>query len=343
MNNFRQMGLAAVNHESARGSYPPGRLEPDWIKDIASNNPESSYTNYNSVEQTRIAKTGFYSVHTWILPYMEANTVYDMIDFDTAQVLRMTTGGGTTPFSVNYLAYATANTLFLCPSDFAIGRISENSYRVNFGGSTPADGARSTSQQTVFKPRSTDPYDPRGNGAFTIGDEGLGTKDFKDGLSKTAFFSERIRGSGLEPETSLPTEADIVSMPGRRSGLVPTDEIFSACLNYTPQADGFNFTSAGRWLDGSDYSNGWPFAGYSNTQYNHVASPNWGGQDCGSFSSIPDTPGEHAIVSARSYHPGTVVVVFGDGHTQVVSDGVDLLVWRTAGSRNGGEPIGIDP
>ena len=62
---------------------------------------------------------------------------------------------------------------------------------------------------------------------------------------------------------------------------------------------------AGRWLretgdpDG-DYSNGWPFAGYSNTQYNHVAPPNWSGYDCGIASYIPDTPWEHAIVAPRS-------------------------------------------
>ena len=96
---------------------------------------------------------------------------------------------------------------------------------------------------------------------------------------------------------------------------------------------------AGRWPAGSDWSNGWPFAGYDATQYNHVAPPNWDGYDCGGFSSIPDTPGEHAIIAARSTHTGIVNVAFGDGHIAAVSDSVDLNVWRAAGSRNGEEVV----
>jgi prepilin-type processing-associated H-X9-DG protein len=70
-----------------------------------------------------------------------------------------------------------------------------------------------------------------------------------------------------------------------------------------------------------------------------VAPPNWQGQDCGSNSYVPDTPVEHAIVAARGEHNGSVVVAFGDGHTAIVSDGVDLAVWRALGSRNGGETV----
>ena len=32
INNIKQMGLGAVNYESAHGSFPPGRLYPDWQK-----------------------------------------------------------------------------------------------------------------------------------------------------------------------------------------------------------------------------------------------------------------------------------------------------------------------
>ncbi len=187
--------------------------------------------------------------------------------------------------------------------------------------------------------RPTDPWDVGGNGAFSYGKKGLKAKDFTDGLSKTAFFSERTKGSGNNPQSDLPTKAEIISMPGRRSGPIPVDQIYQACLNYQPKVDSFNFAAAGRWPDGDDWSNGWPFAGYDSTEYNHVAEPNWGGYDCGGFSSIPDTPGEHAIVAARSEHPGVVVVVFGDGHTAIINDGIDLATWRALGTRNGEETI----
>jgi prepilin-type processing-associated H-X9-DG protein len=272
---------------------------------------------------------------------MEAQAAYSMIDFSKAQVLQMTTGGGVTPFNINYRAYAVAEGIFLCPSDPNVGRIiSENNYRYNFGGSTPYGGAQSTSAQTNRNSISPDGFPAGGNGAFTIGNQGLKGSAITDGLSKTAFFSERTKGSGRNNASELPTKDDVVTMQSRPNSLVPRDTIYNECLGYTPKVDSFNFMSTGRWLEGEDFSNGWPFAGYSNTEYNHVATPNWQGQDCGNYSAIPDTPGEHAIMSARSKHPGIVNVCFGDGHVTTVADSINLAVWRALGSRNLGETTG---
>jgi prepilin-type N-terminal cleavage/methylation domain-containing protein len=338
LNNLKQMGLAAANHESAKRLFPPGRLSPDWIPGgVGATN--ANYTNYQSVNPKD--KTGFYSVHVWILPYMEAGNIYNLIDFKIAQIKRMTTGG--TPTNPHYQAYANAQGMFICPSDpYSERIISENNYRVNFGGSTPAAGARAYNQQAVFEARPGDPYEPGGNGAFTIGAEGLSARAFTDGLSKTAFFSERTKGTANDPSTALPQKSDIVTTPNRRGGLVPVDQIFQECLAYRPQPSEFNFPYAGRWPPGEDWSNGWPFAGYDSTQYNHVAPPNWSGYDCGTYSSIPDTPGEHAIVAPRSEHPAIVIVAFGDGHTATITDSVDLAVWRAIGTRNGEEAVAED-
>ncbi|MCA9260908.1 MAG: DUF1559 domain-containing protein [Planctomycetales bacterium] len=337
-NNMKQMGLAAINYESAQGVFPPGRLSPDWIPSGGAA-PNPSYTAYQSVKTSD--KTGFYSVHIWLLPHMEAGNIYNLIDFDIAQVKRMSSNG--VPTNPHYQAYANAQGIFICPSDpFSERIVSENNYRANFGGSTPAGGARSNNQQITFESRPSDPYDVGGNGAFAMGEKGLSTRAFTDGMTSTAFFSERTKGTANNAATSLPEKSDIISSPNRRSGPIPIDTFYNDCLNYTPKVDSFNFTFAGRWPPGEDWSNGWPFAGYDSTQYNHVAPPNWAGWDCGGFSSIPDTPGEHAIVAPRSEHPGVVVVVFGDGHTTTVADGVDLLVWRAMGSRNGAEVVDME-
>jgi prepilin-type N-terminal cleavage/methylation domain-containing protein len=328
VNNVKQMALAASNYESAKGVFPPGRLIPDWTKPPST--AEVGGTSYSGVARTD--KTGFYSVHIWLLPYMEATNVYNLIDFKIAQVKRMLN-----PTNPHLQAYSTAQGIFICPSDPNTERItSENNYRANFGGSTPAGGARSTG---VYDARTSDPWDCRGNGAFSIGKKGLSAKTYTDGLSKTAFFAERTKGTANDANTAEPTKADMVTSPSRPNEPVATDAFYTECLNNKPTVSNFNFTFAGRWPAGEDWSNGWPFAGYDSTQYNHVAEPNWTGFDCGSISAIPDTPPEFAIVAARSEHGGSVVVAFGDAHTSIINDGIDLAVWRALGSRNGDEPI----
>lgn len=338
INKMRQLGVAVSNYESAEGNFPAGRLSPDWEKN---GEQQESYTNYNSVNQNApigSEKTGFKSVHVWILPYMEDNAVYQRIDFKRPQVLRMTKGGQ--PFNINYEAYATAEDMFLCPSDTNTNRIiSENNYRYNFGGSTPYAGAHSSKSQTNTLAFSEDGFSVKGNGAFTIGERGLSTGKYPDGLSKTAFFAERDKGSGFNPEFVVPTKSDMITMPGRKDAPVSRDTMMQQCQT-TPKTSQYNFMSAGRWLPGADFSNGWPFAAYSSTMYNHVAPPNWVGYDCGTFSAIADTPGEHAIVSARSSHNGVVNVTYGDAHVASIAPDIDLAVWRAMGSRNGEEVVG---
>jgi hypothetical protein len=220
--------------------------------------------------------------------------------------------------------------------------ISENNYRSNFGGSTFYAGYDEGAFEEGPTRISSEGLPAGGNGAFSYGKKGLKASEFVDGLSNTAFFSERTKGSGIDASTVPPTKSDIIGL-GKGNSLHPIAAIFNECLNYVPAPAGQIFTGAGRWLDCSDWSNGWPFAGYDSSQYNHVAPPNWQGQDCGTNSFIPDSPAEHAIVAARSEHPGVVVVAFGDGHTSTINDGVDLAVWRALGTRDGGETVDVEP
>jgi prepilin-type N-terminal cleavage/methylation domain-containing protein/prepilin-type processing-associated H-X9-DG protein len=333
VNNIKQMGLAAANYESARKTFPPGRLFPDWIA-AGSSTPKQNYTNY---EGTIAAtdKTGFYSVHIWLLPYMEASNVYQLIDFKKPQWKKMEEPEGT-PINPHYAAYSTAQGIFICPSDGNTGKvISENNYRSNFGGNSPGAGVRTTAMNTT-QAEPADMWNCNGNGAFNMGTKGLRTGEYSDGLSKTAFFAERFKGGG-EEGTRTATKYDMVRCPG--AGIVlnrPIQPTYEAATGYVHPPDEFVFGGAGRFI--GKWSNGWPFAGYDSTQYNHIAPPNWQGQDCGT-NFIPDTPAEHAIVAARSDHPGSVVVAFGDGHTAVVNDDISLDVWRAIGSRNGEETI----
>jgi prepilin-type N-terminal cleavage/methylation domain-containing protein len=332
-NNMKQIGLALMNYESTYKKFPPGRLSPDWSINGVAN---ASYTNYNSVVQTNGSGhwTGFRSVHTFILPYMEQGNIYNLINFSVPTGVRLTTNG--VPSNPNYNAYAQAAGLFLCPSDpNRVRVISENSYRYNFGGSTPFAGALSSTANNN-QTATLGNLSCTGNGAFTFG-RALTTSAIVDGLSQTTFFAERSMGSGRDLAIERPTLVDVITAPSRVNGLVNPDTLMTNCASYNGAPSSFHFNSAGRWLVGSDFSNGWPFGFYSSTMYNHVAPPNWKSWDCGTWSAIPDAPGEHAIMSARSWHPGGVQTVNGDGSVRFVGDTIDLTVWRAMGTRDFGE------
>lgn len=336
-NNLKQLGLANLNYESTHKKFPPGRLAPDYV---VSGAVQRNYTTYPNTLPAG-AQTGFRSVHMFLLPYMEQGNIYNLIDFSRPTSVRMTTGGGVTPVNANYQAYANAAGLFICPSCPYTGRIiTENNYRYNFGGSTPFGGAVGSDANDNTNGNSAGGFSCRGNGAFTIG-TALGIGAISDGLSNTVFFSERTKGSGGNMATTLPTRSDMTNMASRPQGLVDADVMFADCSAMAPTITSFNFNSAGRWLDGSDFSNGWPFGFYSATMYNHVAPPNWKSIDCGTRSAIPDAPGEHAIVSARSAHTGGVNVAMGDGSVHFASDNINLQTWRALGTRSQGEVASI--
>ncbi len=343
-NNLKQIGLALHNYLSTFSKFPPGRMMPDFVRNGV---VQTSYSNYAAATPPTSVFVGARSVHQHILPFMEQGNIYNLIN-QNVHSQQMTTGL-TTPLNANYAAYATASALFLCPSDPFTGRvISENSYVYNFGGDTPFAGAASNTAQNntsasfsggtgywAGKTRSC-----LGNGAFTAGS--VSDRDFTDGMSNTAMFAERTKGTGADMAGSLPGRSDVVTSPARVSptALGDPEAMFNQCLNYVPAVSSFNFSSFGRWLNNSDYSNGWPFAALSGTMYNHVATPNWRGQDCGMLSAINDTPGEHAIISARSLHIGGAQAVLADGSVKFFSENIDANIWRGIGSRDGGETLG---
>src|SRR5262245_52622146 len=160
-NNLNQMGLALHNYMTSALVFPPGRMDPDFVRNGVL---QTSYTNYNAADTAAAGPgtwLGHFSVHCHILPYMEQSQAYNAMNFKIKNNARILSSGAIN--SPNYTSYALAQGAFLCPSDANIdpGGVSENNYRYNFGGSTPYAGATDTTNQTD---RSA-----RGNGAFTIG------------------------------------------------------------------------------------------------------------------------------------------------------------------------------
>ncbi|MDR3637176.1 MAG: DUF1559 domain-containing protein [Isosphaeraceae bacterium] len=352
-NNLKQIGLGLHNYNSAHNCFPPGRMKPDFVLNGVL---QTNYTNYNAADNPGIRAgtwLGHWSVHCHILNYMEQVNAYNAMNFaspDHALLTVTSPSGQVVVVSASYTAFNLTQGAFLCPSDpntSANGGISENNYRYNFGGSTVAAGAGGTGAQTS-SPSILD------NGAFTIG-PGLSAAAFTDGLSGTVFFSERSKGSGTYDGSATSAsqvtindeiETDRGTFSGYATSVPPSDAALSYCAQANLNVAGdlsYVFGNHGRFSpSGGGYSSGWPFAWYISSLYNHAAPPNWVNIDCGIGYNINDTPGENAIISARSHHPGGVNSLFGDGSVKFIKNSVNLTVWRSLGTRNGSEVVSGD-
>lgn len=58
--------------------------------------------------------------------------------------------------------------------------------------------------------------------------------------------------------------------------------------------------------------------------------------------STSGTVATYAIITARSYHGGSVNAALMDGSVRSISEGIELKVWRALGTRAGKEPFGLD-
>jgi prepilin-type processing-associated H-X9-DG protein len=143
-------------------------------------------------------------------------------------------------------------------------------------------------------------------------------KDVSDGLSKTAFFSEKVRGRGV-PEM----ESDLYVMTNQTS----LAAAYRECIENTNSSTATPLTSK--------YGYSWVMGENCCTLYNHVATPNR--ISCAGFPFPGSMTNMAMVVTATSRHPGGVNVLMGDGSVGFSSSSVDLAVWRAAGTRNGEE------
>lgn len=222
-----------------------------------------------------------------LLPFLELSDLYSSINMSFANH-----ESPELPLLDNRTARNTRVALFLCPSDPE--PIHLNSYRLNQG---------------RFGYRSDRPYDgPFGAGFLPT------QATISDGLSQTAFLSERYAGSFST--AGYETRRDI-----KRAGEIPVDAtandgVFIPHCVEAPIATWD--VAAGRY---------WMFSGAANGNYNHDGPPN----DC-----RPTCLGllDRGLNPPRSYHPHGVNVAFGDGHIEFVIASVDPQVWVARGTSN---------
>lgn len=290
-NNLRQIGLAIHAYHSDYGCFPVS-----WT--FQTDHPEAG-------------PYGYYSPLTRVLPYLEMRTLYNSINFESG-THPIDVPGCNTDFwpqlrvnAVNVTAYSTGVGTFLCPSDGGPFVSAGNNYRGNAGIGYSVKGG-------VTRPDS-------GNGLFPEAVV-VSMAHVTDGLSQTAAFSERLRGSG---QVGRPVpHRDSYDLEGTP---YTADLLIDSCRSAASGPhSGTAFAAGGRW---------WFWVGYERTQYNHAQSPNGRVPDCLWGCAVTSV----GMATARSNHPGGVNVVMGDGSVRFERDGTEVHVWRALGSRSGGD------
>jgi prepilin-type N-terminal cleavage/methylation domain-containing protein len=207
INNLKQMGLALHNHHDVKKCFPPGNSKPN----------------------------GF-SVHSFLLPYIEQGALYNQIDF-------------TKSYSVATGPMATVVTVFNCPSDpqsSVPAGWGGNSYAGNYGSGITWGGDSTVS-----------------NGVFwhIASDKGARFADITDGSSNTAAFCERLKGDWSN--SNINPKSDLINPKGVMP--VTPDDAMNDC-----RAANFNDPTL-QWY--SNFGSNW-IQGNQNVMYTHSSPPN---------------------------------------------------------------------
>ena len=168
-NNLKQLGLAVANYEGSFKVYPPGRMGCDGI------------TNYPCQNDNNIQRVGT-SAFVMLLPYLEQQTLYDSMDFNS--------GLYSLQFAMNtqnQVAVGQRPKVFICPSDTTLPNRDMGGYRAGTNSYAMVNGQIGPEQgiSANVKIGNTGVFQYRWSYA---------QNNVLDGLSNTAFFGETYNG-----------------------------------------------------------------------------------------------------------------------------------------------------
>jgi prepilin-type N-terminal cleavage/methylation domain-containing protein/prepilin-type processing-associated H-X9-DG protein len=242
-----------------------------------------------------------YSVHARLLPYLEQGALAGLINFNFDWSAPM-----------NLPAASIKVMPFLCPSDSGVqvplGYGAPNNYYCNYGNNIVYG------DPALAAPGSPNAGMPQPNGVFYF-DYAIPFAAILDGLSNTAAMSEKVTGDFNNGIATLKSDTF-------KPGTFPANaaQAVAQCIAIDPTNLAFQGYSA--------VGAPWIFSYHSTTTYQHINTPN--GLSC-------MYPPGRIMTTANSYHPGGVNLLMCDGSVRFVSDGIDIFVWNSVGTRDGKE------
>jgi prepilin-type N-terminal cleavage/methylation domain-containing protein/prepilin-type processing-associated H-X9-DG protein len=267
-----------------------------------------------------VAWTNGWSALSRALPYLEQNSLSNSANF--AIWKEDPTNTTTIGLTIN---------AFLCPSDpktqaflHDYGLAGTNSYGVCQGDWFVWGGF-------------SGPY----NGAAFSTNQARRLAEFTDGTSQSMFAAE-VKCS----QASANCKAALSLIQSQSNVPPPTADPFTVAPEYNtcnPSLVGsaqFEFHT--EWSDGNVHASGFTTAWPPNKLILGTASWNLGlDLDLNGINQESGGP-TFAAITSRSYHPGGVNVLFGDGGVRFVKSTVNGWTWRALGTINGGEVVSAD-
>lgn len=290
-NNLKQLGLALHNYEGTHRVFPP-----------------STITDGGAAGQP-------WSGQAMLLPYLEGDTTYTLIDFSS--------GYHQPPNTTNFPPLGVAPLrvpVLLCPSD------PNDRARLNAAGVPehyPLCYGLNVGMYHIYNPVTR----ADGGGAFAVNGR-IGPASFVDGLSNTLAISEVKAFTPRFHDAVLPA-----APPASPAAVSPSVSggAWSTTNGHT------------EWVCGRAIHNGFTTTFTPNTKVPHQAAGATYDIDVTSSREGRNlTDITYAVVTSRSFHPGVVNSLLMDGSVRSMGQTIDLAIWRGLGTRAGGEPVSAE-
>jgi prepilin-type N-terminal cleavage/methylation domain-containing protein/prepilin-type processing-associated H-X9-DG protein len=261
------------------------------------------------------AATLDHSMKCRLLGYLEQQSLYNALNFS----LPVTPWDSDTTSSNATVSSTTVNS-FLCPSDPSPGNKSVFATLNGVSFTVASTNYPNTMGMapTYTGNRETGPAYFLGQSNYNASNV-LKLASVTDGTSNSAMFSEFVKGSGTASNNSLLSLVFAISW-STQTGTPYGD--FQACQ----KATAVEMTGKGEYWTHQDNARG---GGYFHTNPPNTKSCNGGWWPTG-------------WVSASSYHPGGVNVLFLDGSVKFIKNSISYPTWTALGTIAGGEIISAD-
>ncbi len=264
-----------------------------------------------------------WSVNARVLSFMEQNSLWNATNFSMNQ---------TAP--ENMTVTATSIPSFICPSennpqplDTSFGVTAPSTVGWSMGDWYVWGGFGGLPNRTAFGPNVS-----------------RKAADFQDGLSLTILASE------IRCHQSISTDCDVLNTMNSPNLVIPPGSSPDYVTSQLGNGGACVYSETGHtsWADGSVNQSGMTTAWTPNTRVivsmhdgDDLQIPSNADLDLESTPEINGGP-TYAAITVRSWHPGGVNALFGDGSVRFLKQSINGATWRALGSVNGSEIVSAD-